>query len=208
MAAPPEHAKQERRRHLLGGRAQVHDAVSERDALAAAFVHGVVRAHGVRVLSYEPLEPEPRTDLLVGGGDEDHVAGAAPAFARERRERDGGRSHLALHVECAAAPDLVADQLGPERVVLPCGRVGEHDVGMREERERRPVTGAAKPCDEVCTLGHTREELALDPRRLEVVAQQLRRQGLVAGRVRRIDADEPLEQLADFAHLRVPRTSK
>ena len=91
---------------------------------------------------------------------------------------------------------------------LPLGVVGEDDVGVREEGERRAVTGPADARDEVRALGHARVELALDSRRLEVVAQQLGRRGLVPRRIRRVDANEPLQQLNDFTHLRVPKTKR
>ena len=157
----------------------------------------------------EPLEPVAGTDLLVGGGDEDEVAGAAPAFACERRQRDRRRRDFALHVERSASPDLaVWDQLTPEGIALPLGGVGEHDVGVREERKRRPVAGPADAGDEVRALGHARVELTLDTGRLQVVAQELGSRGLVAGRIRGVDADEPLQQLGYFTHLRAPRTSR
>ena len=156
----------------------------------------------------EPLETEAGADLLVCGGDKDQVAGAAPALAGERRHRDRRRSHLALHVERAAAPYLTVDQRAVERVTFPFGGVGEHDVGMRQERERGTVAGAADPRDEIGALGETRKELALDAGLLEVVAQQLGGRGLVPRRIRGVDANEPLEQLDDLSHFRVPRTSR
>ena len=104
---------------------------------------------------------------------------------------------------CARRPSLTA-----EGIALPLGGVGEHDVGVREERKRRPVAGPADAGDEVRALGHARVELTLDTGRLQVVAQELGSRGLVAGRIRGVDADEPLQQLGYFTHLRVPRTSR
>ena len=156
----------------------------------------------------EPLQPEAVADLLVGCRDEDEIAGAAPSFARERGERHCVRSDLPLHVEGAAAPYFAVDELATERVALPLGRRGKHDVGVREQRERRAVAPAADAGDEVGALGRLRVELALDPRRLEVVAQHLCGGRLVAGRVRRVDANQPLQKLRDLGHLRLPTTSR
>src|SRR5262249_44435741 len=68
-----------------------------------------------------------------------------------------------------------------------------------EQEQRRPVAAAADPGDEVGALGHPRVELALDAVRLEVGAQELRRGGLVARRIRRVDPDEPAEELRHLA---------
>ena len=66
---------------------------------------------------------------------------------------------------------------------------------------RKRSDGPSPPGDpghEVRALGHLRDQLALDAVRLEVVAQELRRRRLVAGRVRRVDADQPLEEVGDL----------
>ena len=55
--------------------------------------------------------------------------------------------------------------------------------------ERRPVA-ARQPRDEVRPLRHAREELGLDAVRREVVAEQLGRARLVAGRVDRVQPDQ------------------
>ena len=161
------------------------------------------------MLAHEPVEPEAVADLLVGRGDEDEVAVVTPALARERGERDGARGDLALHVERAAAPDEAVAELAAERVGAPLARVGGHDVGVREQRERRAAAGAAQARDEVRPLGHLRVQLALDARVLEEVAEQLRRRGLVAGRVRRVDADQLPQELDRLvAQRRLPSVSR
>src|SRR6185436_1413832 len=85
---------------------------------------------------------------------------------------------------------------------------GEHDVGVREQRERRAVARAADARDEVRALGRAGEERALDAGRLEVVAQELSGRRLVPRRVGRVDADQPLEQIDDVAQRRLPVTSR
>ena len=69
---------------------------------------------------------------------------------------------------------------------------------MREEEQRRAVAATADAGDEVRALGHPRIELYFRAARLEVIAEQLGRRGLVARRVGRVDADELLEELRDL----------
>jgi hypothetical protein len=80
---------------------------------------------------------------------------------------------------------------------------------MREQRERRAAACASQPRDEVRPLGHLRVQLALDARVLQEVAEQLRRRGLVAGRVRRVDADQLPQELDRLvAQRRLPSVSR
>jgi hypothetical protein len=208
VPAAAVHAQQKRRAHLLARRAQIEHLAAELDPVAGPLVEREVGADGGRVLLDEPLQAESVADLLVGGRDEDEVAGAPPAFACERRERDGRRGDLPLHVERSAPPDLLADELAAERVALPLARVGEHDVGVREQRERRPAAGPADARDEIRALGNARVELALHARGLQVVAQELCRRSLVAWRIRRIETDEPLQEVDDLRHFLLPSTSR
>ena len=164
VPAASVHAEDERRAHLLGGRAEVQHLAAELDAVAGAFVDREVGTHRVGVRFDEPLQPEAVADLLVGGRDEDQVARAPPALARERRERDRRRGDLTFHVERAAAPHLAVHELAAERLTLPLARVGENDVRVREQRKRRAVAAAADAGDEIRALGHARVELALDAR--------------------------------------------
>ena len=77
---------------------------------------------------------------------------------------------------------------------------GRTDVlGSDEEGIVRAATAAAYARDDVRALRHARVELALDAVLLEVVAEQLRGGRLVAGRVRRVDPDEPAEEVAHLA---------
>ena len=104
VAAPAAHAQDERRAHLLGGRAEVEHLPAELDPVAGALVEREVCANRVGVRVDEPLQPEAVADLLVGGRDEDQVARASPALARQRRERDGRRCDLALSCRARRAP--------------------------------------------------------------------------------------------------------
>src|SRR5436190_3616658 len=104
MAAPTVDAELERRAHLLGRGAEIQHLAAELDAVGRALVDGEVGAHGVRMRLDEPLEPETPADLLVGGRDEDQIAGAAPPLTGEARDGDRRRRHLALHVKRAPTP--------------------------------------------------------------------------------------------------------
>jgi hypothetical protein len=79
---------------------------------------------------------------------------------------------------------------------------------VREQRERRSVAAPADARDEIRPLGDPCVQLALDARRLEVLAQQLGRRGLAPGRVRRVEPDQPLEELRDLAQRRLPITRR
>jgi hypothetical protein len=108
--------------------------------------------------------------------------------------------------DASATPHLPGDELATERVALPLGRVREDDIGVRKERQSRPVA-AAKTRDEIRARGILGVEITCDAVRLEVVAQELGRRGLVARWIRRVDPDEALQQVYDFVahrHLRLP----
>jgi hypothetical protein len=68
-------------------------------------------------------------------------------------------------------------------------------VGVREEREPRPGAASENPRYEVRPIRDFGVELDLDPVLLEVLAQKLRRQSLVPGRVDRVEADQLPEEV-------------
>ena len=161
MAAPPVNAHLEGRRHLLGGRAQIDRRAAEHEPLAASLVDRVVTARRIRVSLDEPAEPVVRTDLLVCDDEKDEIAGGDESLPRKRRERNGTRRDLVLHVERTAPPDLTVDEIARPRVAIPLGRIREDGVRVREESQGRPVT-ASNPRDEVGTVRLACVELAFD----------------------------------------------
>src|ERR671923_319694 len=195
VAAPAVDAEAVWRAHLLGRRARVEDAPAEEEPVAAALVHAVLGANGLRMCLAEPLEAEARADLLVGAGGEDQVAARLKALPRQRGERDRARNDLSLHVERAASPDLPVAQLAGPGVELPLGRVGENGVGVRQQHEPRPAPAARDPGDEVRPLRDLRQQLRLDAAVAQVLAKEFRGPCLVPGRVDRVDADQLLEEL-------------
>src|SRR5439155_7950857 len=111
--------------------------------------------------------------------------------------------NLALHVERPAAPDLAVAELAGPRIDLPLGPIRDDRVRVQEENQARPAAPAGQARDEVRPLGHLRVELSRDTALREVVAQQLRRGRLVAGRIDGVDADQLLEELRDRVAERV-----
>ena len=147
------------------------------------------------MLRAEPGEPEVLADLLICGRREDQVARRLEALARERGDRDRVRGDLALHVERAAAPDLAVSQLARPWIELPLDRVGDHGVRVREQQQPRPGGSARNPSHEVCPLGHLRVQLGVHTALREVVTEELGGDRLVAGRVDRVEPDQPLEKV-------------
>jgi hypothetical protein len=195
VAAAAAHAQTERRAHLLRHRAEVVRVAAQLDPVAGALVDQVVAAHCVAVLLAQPRRAEPGADLFVGGRAEDQVAGRLEALARERRDRHRLGRDLPLHVECAAPPHLAVAQLTAKRIGVPLRSVREHDVGVRKEKQGRAVAAPRDARNEIRALGDLGVQLAGDAGVFEVVAQQLRGRRLVARRIRRVDANEPLEEL-------------
>ena len=70
-----------------------------------------------------------------------------------------------------------------------------HRVGVREEREPRPGPVARNARDEIRPVRDFGVELDLDPVLLEVLAEQIRGQGLVPGRVDRVEANQLPEEI-------------
>ena len=164
--------------------ADVEDAAAELEPVARALVDRVVAADGVGVLLAEPLQAEPVADLLVGGR---RRRSRSPAGRKPSRASDAIATALAAtcpFMSSAPRPQTSPSRSSPENGGTDhSARVGEHDVGVREQQQRRPVAAARDPRDEVRALGHARVQLALDAVRLEVVAQQL------GGRASRCRAD-------------------
>ena len=197
MAAAAADVDAERGAHLLADPAEVEDVAAEDAPLAASLVEREVGAHELGMLLHEPREAVVLVHLLVGGQRQDQVAGGAESLPPERRERDGARRHLALHVERAAPPDLAVDEIARPGVARPLLGIGAHGVGVREQRERGAVA-ARQPRDEIEPVGRPADELARDPALLEVVAQQLRGDRLVA---RWVDGVRPQQRLQERRHL-------
>ena len=155
------------------------------------------------MLLAQPRQPVADADLLVGGRDEDQVTRRLKAFASEGGDRDGARRDLALHVERAAPPDLAVTKLARPRIDLPLRSIRHDGVRVREQQQAGPAAPAGQARDEVRPLGHLRVELTRDAALREVVAQQLGRGRLVAGRIDGVDPDQLLEELRDLVAERV-----
>ena len=180
---------------LLGGAEQVHDPAVAQDEAVARLVERVVGAH-VRALRDDERQADARDAvLLVRLGDQHEIAAGPDAAPRDQREREHVADGVRLHVERAASPDVAVAHDTGERVDAPCAAVGVHDVGMPEQRQRRPLAAALDARHEVRALRVARDELARDALALEEPLQEDRGGGLVARRVRRVDADQVRKEL-------------
>ena len=165
------------RGRLLGGRAQV-ERPARRSRRGRRRPRSRTRSRGrprdARSTSQERPKPSPTSSSAAATKID--VAGRLEPLACERRDGDGGRRDLALHVERAAAPHVAVAKLARPRVERPLARLREHGVGVREEEEARRIRVApGNPGDEVRPLGSPREEPALDAVRLEVARAEARR---------------------------------
>src|SRR5215208_6573385 len=149
-----------------------HPPPVEVEDLAGALVDHVVAPDLVGVLVAEPLRAELRARLLVCRDHDEQLAARPPALLGERRGGHYLRGDLALHVERAAAPDAVVLELARPRVDRPVRGIGEHGVHVTAEAEDRAVTAAGQPCDQIGTPLDRREQLALEARGGERVAQE------------------------------------
>ena len=105
---------------------------------------------------------------------EDDVARPGPRRPAELGEGGDAGGELPLHVGGAAADHPAVADLGAERRQGPV-RIGRRDdVGVGHEHDRGAAAGALDPGDQVEAVGVGADQLALDPRRGEVVGDQLR----------------------------------
>ena len=134
--------------------------------------------------------------LLVGGDHDQQLARSrSPALARQRHGGGDLGGHLALHVHRAAAPDAAVADLARPRVHLPVGGVGQHRVHVAQQAQGRPVGRPGQPRDQVRPPLDLGQQLDLEARALEQVAQELLGGLLVAGRVDRVEPDQALQEL-------------
>ena len=97
-----------------------------------------------------------------------------------------------------------AGDRGPERVEGPGVARRRDDVRVGEQHHRRTAAAARDPSDEVEALRIGTDELALDAGGLEVLRDQPRGRGLVAGRVGGVEADQGLRELDHLVAQRRP----
>ena len=199
VAAPAVDADGERRRHLLGGRAEVDGVATEEEPLAGALVDRVVAAGGIGMLATQPDEPVAvvAADLLVRGRDERR----SPAGSNPSRASDANATALAAtwsFMSSAPRPQTSPSTRSPDHGSrVPFGGISEDGVRVAEERQRRPVA-TLDPRDEVRPLGDARVELGLDPVLRQVVAEEVRRLRLVPRRIDRVEPEERLQERGDL----------
>ena len=109
--------------------------------------------------------------------------------------RDAG-----LHVERAAAPDLAVRELSVERRPRPLLAGGRDDVHVPLEEERRGAALALEARDQVRPRRILRVGLRLEADGLELLPHEADAGRLVAGRVRRVEPQQLLQELGDAQH--------
>ena len=167
---------------LLADADGLHGApVGQRQPFATALVDRQV-GPDVRPGLEQPAHADVgRAVLLVRHREQPQVAPRPEPRPRQLGHRHRAGRHLVLHVDRAASPQeagLVDG--GGEGGMGPVPRVGRHDVGLADERERRRPSGAGCAGHQVGPVGVARDQLAVDAGVGEVVEQVRRRAGLVA----------------------------
>ena len=180
---------------LLGAAQPVTAPSVVLEHVAATLVEEHVAADLVGVRLAQPTRPDVAAGLLVGHEHELECAASRPPAVSGQRH--GGHClgrDLRLHVECAPAPQEPVRDVARPRVVPPLGWIREHGVDMPEVHERRAVA-AGERRDQVRPLTDRGQELGLEARLLQVRGQIFDRRTLVARRVDRVEANEPLKDL-------------
>ena len=144
---------------LLADRERVEAHAVDDRVGAAALVQQVVAAHELGALRGEPAGAAVVAALLVGGGDEQELAGERRAVAREASDGDGLGRHLVLHVGRAAAPDVAVAHGPGEGRDAPFVGLGRHDVEVPEQPQAGSGPRARQADDQVLTFGEVADEL-------------------------------------------------
>ena len=200
VAGGPEHPQAQRGHPLLADRDGHHPPpVGELEQRPAALVEGVVAAQ-VGALANQPRHADVGgVALLVRLGDQDHVAGRALDASRQRGEGDSPRRELVLHVGRPAADQPSVAHRALEWIDRPAGARRRDDVGVGDQHQRRPLPRAGDPRDQVEPSGIGPDQLRLDPGAGEVLGEQLGGRGLVAGRIRGVEANQRPGEVDDLA---------
>ncbi len=195
VARAPAQARPRPADLLLGDHDRIEGAPGDVHAERAELADGV--AHPLEqlgVLAHEELGAERAARLLVGHQAEDHVARRpAPGCLRAHERRQHHR-HAALHVERAAPPHEAVVLLTGERRVAPASGGGD-DVDVSLQQQRRRAALALQARDEARPVGLGCHDLHLAAQLLEQPAHPVDALALVAGRVGRVEAQQPREQL-------------
>ena len=145
-------------------------------------------AAGLLARTQHELEP----GAAAGGGD-------ALRGDHDRREP---ALHVALPRPYSRSPSISP----PSGSRLPLRPPQRHRVEVRGHAERRALAGRAAPPADPAGAELVRRDR--EPRRLQAPADQLRRGGLAAGRVDRVDPDQFAGELDDLAHVEAAPTGR
>ena len=132
-----------------------------------------------------------------------------PSGAREHDAAAISAATWLLHVLGAAAPDLVLGEVAAPGVMAPLLGVGGDRVDVAEQAERRAVRLAAKAGDQVRRSGSTPSSSQSKPASPSSAASISCASRSLPGRVGRVEADQPLQQLgAASAHATCARDGR
>ncbi len=200
VAAGPSNRRLQPADLLLGHLDRIEALAAHLEREAAELAERVAHAREqLRVLLDEVARAEVAAGLLVGEDDEHEVAGELGALPLRAHEGADEHRDARLHVERAAAPDVAVLEPALERRVRPVLAGGRDDVDVPLEQERRRVA-AGEAADEVRPAGLLLVELRLAARVLELRAEELDARRFVAGRVRRVEPDQLLQELRRAQH--------
>jgi hypothetical protein len=177
----------EPQRYLLSHLHREHHVVAEAGA-AAALVQQVADAgEDVRMVLDQPAGAVGAAGLLVGGGDEQHVAPQGFAGGVQGQEGLQVGDADALHVERPAAPDVTVADLAGKRRHLPVAGVGGHHVDVVQQHQGR-LAAALEARPKVAAPGRRLSGAVGNARGLEDGGQVRHPVGFVARRVGGVDA--------------------
>jgi len=199
VTAGAAHVRAQPAHLLLGDLDRIEGLARDPLRRAAELAQGVLRAaEGAGMLLGEKARAHVAAVLLVAQ-DHELQRGRRPGLVRRDEGRDAHRD-AALHVERAAPPDVVVDELGAERRLCPLLAGRRDDVDVAVEHERRAAVRARVARDQVRASGDLLDALGLDAafakQRLDIRDAGL----LVPRRVRRVEADQVTQELDGVDH--------
>src|SRR5665647_1856906 len=178
-------------RAVCGSLRRTHRSASLTTASINCAVSGETMAGG----SYRPSATTARARSMT----------ALRSFSgTEARPRHCLGGHLVLHVGGAAAPHVAVLHEAAEGRHAPFGGVGRDHVHVAHVRQCGAGAGAVEARDEVLPRRRLADESALDAVARQVVLEDERAGGLVAGWVGGVDAQKGGEEVDDFALKSVP----
>ena len=166
-------------------------------ANAPPFIERKLGPYQIRMVRDEPRESGVAGHFLVGRCREDDIASQRATHVDDiTLDAEHGHQQHGQHslvIDCPPAIEIAVLRRAAERILRPrlAFRAYDIHVGRDEHRRRRSV--AAQPRHQRAAIGQRLEAVCLDAGGGQRVVEVPRQRQLIAGRVRRIELDEPLE---------------